>query len=299
MHPYLDLGPLRLSTYALLIALGWLLAVSVAVRLGRRRDLPSRRLVDFSFWVLVAAIVGSRVGYWIEQAPVWLEVCRDPALPADDPRALLCADFWKPWRGGFVFYGGLALALPVGVLLARRYRLPLWPTFDAFAPALALAHGLGRLGCFLGGCCYGAVCHLPWAVRFPAESLPGPAPRHPTQLYEAAAELAIFGLLLWLDRRRGAPAATARSATGPVPAATLPAGRLFAAWLVLYPAARFVVELFRGDPQRGYLVELPWDGLRQALGLPLGHAPLLSWAQAVSLVLLGCGVWLWRRAGRA
>lgn len=282
MYPFLDLGPLRLSTYALLIAVGWLLAVSVATRLGRRRDLPPRRLVDLAFWVLVAAIVGSRVGYWIEQAPVWFGVCLDDALP-ESARPALCADFWKPWRGGFVFYGGLVLAVPVAALLVRRYRLPLGPTFDAFAPALALAHGFGRLGCFLGGCCYGAVCHLPWAVRFPPDSLAGAAPRHPTQLYEAAAELAIFGALLVMDAR------ARRSGLAP--------GRLFAAWLLLYPAARFIVELFRGDPQRGYLLEIPWDGLRQALGLPPGHAPLLSWAQAVSLVLVAAGAWLWRRAG--
>jgi len=279
VYPYVDLGPLSLSTYALLIAAGWLLAVSVATRLGRARGLPAKRLLDLAFWLLVAGIVGSRIGYWIEQAPLWFGVCLDDALP-ESARPAVCADFWKPWRGGFVFYGGVALAVPTAVWLTRRYGLAPWPTVDAFAPALALAHAFGRLGCFLGGCCYGAVCHLPWAVRFPADSLPGAPPRHPTQLYESAAEFAIFAALLWLARRRPAP------------------GRVFAAWLVLYPAARFVVELFRGDAERGYLAELRWDGLRQLLGLPMGHAPLLTWAQALSLALVPLGLWLWRRRGR-
>ena len=280
MYPYLAIGPLHLSTYALWIAVGWLTGVSVAVRMGRRADLPSKRLVDLAFWLLVAAIVGSRVGYWIEQAPVYFGECLDETL-SDAARPLLCDDFWRPWRGGFVFYGGLALALPTLWFLVRRYGLAPWPTFDAFAPALAVAHALGRVGCFFGGCCYGAVCHVPWAVRFPEESLPGALPRHPTQLYEAGAEAAIFLGLLWLARRRPA------------------AGRVFAGWLVAYGAARFVIELFRGDAERGYAVELPWEGLRTLLGLPPGHASLLSWAQVVSLGLLAVGVWLWRRRGRA
>lgn len=276
MYPYLELGPFALSTYALLIATGWLLAVSVATRLGRRSGLPPKRVLDLAFWILVAGIVGSRVGYWIEQAPLWFGVCLDDTVP-ESARPALCADFWKPWRGGFVFYGGVALAVPVALWLTRRYQLAAWPTLDAFAPALALAHAFGRLGCYLGGCCYGAVCHLPWAVRFPEDSLAGAAPRHPTQLYESAAELAVFAALWWLASRRP------------------PAGRVFAAWLVLYPAARFVIELFRGDGERGYLAELPWDGLRELLGLPLGHAPLLSWAQAASLTLVILGVWIWLR----
>ncbi len=277
MAPYLiELGPFRLSTYALLNVVAYLVGVSIASRLGRRVGVPPKRMVDLTFWLLLAAIVGARIGYLIEQAPTYLDLCLDDTLPLI-ARPPICDDLWRPWHGGFVFYGGLILAVPTVALLVRRYKLRFWPTADAIGPALAAAHAIGRLGCFFGGCCYGEVCHVPWAVRFPVDSLAGPLARHPTQLYESGAE-ALIALLLWrmFAKRRFD-------------------GQVFLSYLAMYGVARFVIEMFRGDPQRGYAVALSPQWLVDLLGLPSGAAPLLSWAQVISAALVTLALTLmWR-----
>ena len=105
-------------------------------------------------------------------------------------------------RGGLSWFGGFTLGLAAGLLVIRFKRLPLVPTLSAAAPALAIGHALGRLGCFLVGDDYGKVSDLPWAVAFP-EGLPPTLERvHPTQIYEAVA-LASIGSLLLTWRRHG------------------------------------------------------------------------------------------------
>ena len=140
-------------------------------------------------------------------------------------------------QAGGIFYGGLIAALAVAWWYLRRTKLPALGTADVFAPGIALGHGIGRLGCFSAGCCWGVECHLPWAVTFTnpqAQELVGvplDRPLHPTQLYEAAAEFLIFAILY---RRIGKPHR---------------AGAIISLYLMLYSAARFVVEFFRFHDQ--------------------------------------------------
>jgi phosphatidylglycerol:prolipoprotein diacylglycerol transferase len=114
----------------------------------------------------------------------------------------------------------------------RSRKLPVWRTMDVFAPAIALGHGIGRLGCFSAGCCWGVETRLPWAVTFNNPEAarfgtPLGIPLHPTQLYEAAGEFAIFAFLLWRLRKPHAD------------------GQVIGLYLVLYAALRFVVEFVR------------------------------------------------------
>src|SRR5690349_11040002 len=136
---------------------------------------------------------------------------------------------WSSLQAGGVFYGGLIAALVVAWWYMRKTKLPPLLTADVFAPGIALGHGIGRLGCFSAGCCWGIECHRPWAVTFtdPASQAPLGKPLHPTQLYEAFAEFAIFAFLYW---RIGRPHRT---------------GTIIGLYLVLYSAARFLVEFFR------------------------------------------------------
>ena len=279
MQPFLLHEPLPLSSYAVMAVLGYLACVAVAIRLGKRDGLPKKALVDLTFWILIAVIVGARLAYLLELVPLCLGPC---AQGSGDLLCEACGDWWRPWRGGFVFYGGFLAALAAVALLRRRYGLPFGKTVDALAPGLALGHFFGRLGCFLGGCCFGEVTTSCLAVRFPAESLVGDSlPRHPTQLYEAGAELLIFVLLaLWHRRRRFD-------------------GQLLALWLGLYGLARFLIEFVRGDAARGYATRIRWPWLQELLGLPRDATPLLSWAQVVSVVLvLVAALALWRGARR-
>jgi phosphatidylglycerol:prolipoprotein diacylglycerol transferase len=136
-----------------------------------------------------------------------------------------------------VFYGGLIGALAVAWWYMHKTKLPPRETADAFAPGIALGHGIGRLGCFSAGCCWGVPTHVPWAVTFTnpvANSLVGVplgVPLHPTQLYEALAEFAIFGVLYARARKAHAP------------------GDIISLYILLYGAARFVVEFFRFHEQ--------------------------------------------------
>jgi phosphatidylglycerol:prolipoprotein diacylglycerol transferase len=120
--------------------------------------------------------------------------------------------------------------------------LGLWTTADLFAPGIALGHVLGRLGCLLAGCCYGRPTDAPWAITFtnPLASAnvgtPLGIPLHPTQVYDAGAELLILALLLATERR-GRPFA----------------GRTFWLYMLLYGLSRFVIEFYRGD-DRGILM---------------------------------------------
>jgi phosphatidylglycerol:prolipoprotein diacylglycerol transferase len=174
-------------------------------------------------------------------------------------------------RSGGVFYGGLILAVGVAFWYIARHRLPFWTTCDVFAPGIALGHVTGRLGCLAAGCCYGTPTDVPWAITFTnplaAANVGTPLgiPLHPTQVYEAGAELMILGLLLGTERR-----------------GRLFAGRTFWAYMFLYALSRFVVEFFRGDP-RG---EMFGFSTSQVISLVLG--PL-------SLVML---VWLAKTAPR-
>ncbi|MCU0245805.1 MAG: prolipoprotein diacylglyceryl transferase [Bryobacter sp.] len=159
--------------------------------------------------------------------------------------------------------GGFLLALGVGIWYMRRMKLPALLTMDLFAPGLALGHAIGRIGCLMAGCCYGAECDRAWGITFmnmQANRLSGTpigVPLHPTQLYEAAGNLAIFGLLWKFMEKRPAP------------------GRVFALYLVCYSTLRFAVEFYRHHDQ----------------ALMAG----LSNTQWISMATLIAGAWLWQR----
>jgi phosphatidylglycerol:prolipoprotein diacylglycerol transferase len=172
-------------------------------------------------------------------------------------------------QAGGVFYGGLIAALGVAVWQMRKTRLPGWKTADVFAPAIALGHGIGRIGCFAAGCCWGVECHRPWAVTFTSllaherVGVPINVPLHPTQLYEAFAEFAIFGFLYWRIHKPHGD------------------GAILGAYLMLYSTARFTVEFFRVHEQ----------------GNVLGGAFDTSQFISAGLFLLGAAC-LWRLRGK-
>jgi phosphatidylglycerol:prolipoprotein diacylglycerol transferase len=216
------IGNFPINTYGVLLALAFLAALLVSARLGARDGLPRERIYDLGLWMLLAALVGSKV------LMLWTE----PSY-AEDPTHLLSLDFL---RSGGVFYGGLIGATLTGYLLARYYGLPWWKTADAFAPGIALGQAIGRLGCFAAGCCWGKPTSLPWGVRFTPlgheiTGVPLDVHLHPTQLYESAATLLIFIFLLWLHRHKRF------------------SGQVILFYAVLYGITRFAVEFLRDDPR--------------------------------------------------
>ncbi|HLI85664.1 MAG TPA: prolipoprotein diacylglyceryl transferase [Bryobacteraceae bacterium] len=212
-----------LHTYGVLVAIGFLAGLSVATRLARQAKLNSEAVFNLGFYCALAAMLGAKVMMILVDLPFYT------AHPGE-------IFSLSTLQAGGVFYGGLIAALGLAAWYLRKSGLPGFPTADVFAPGIALGHGIGRLGCFSAGCCYGLPTHLPWAVRFtnPTSEVPPDllnVPLHPTQLYESLAEFAIFGILLWRIRKPHS------------------AGSIISLYLMLYSTARFIVEFFRVHEQ--------------------------------------------------
>ncbi|MBI4484971.1 MAG: prolipoprotein diacylglyceryl transferase [Acidobacteria bacterium] len=225
MHPILlELGPLTVYTYGLLLAAAYLLGLKLAMVRAQARGLDSARVLDLGIYIIISALIGAKL----------LLVFTDYRVFVNDPRELLTLA-----RSGGVFYGGLILAVIVALWYIRKVGLPLWTTCDVFAPGIALGHVIGRFGCLFAGCCYGRATSVPWAITFtnPAAAAnvgtPLNTPLHPTQMYEAGAEFLILAVLLATERK-GRPFA----------------GRTFWLYMLLYAVSRFIIEFFRGD-ERG------------------------------------------------
>ena len=217
------LGQITIYTYGVLLAAAYLLGLKLAMVRAQARGLDSAKVLDLGIYIIISALLGAKL----------LLVVTDFRVFRADPKELLTLA-----RSGGVFYGGLILAVSVALWYIRRAGLPLWTTCDAFAPGIALGHVVGRFGCLFAGCCYGKETSVPWAITFTdpfaAANVGTPlgVPLHPTQLYEAGAELLILALLLGTERK-----------------GRLFAGRTFWLYLLLYAISRFVIEFYRGDPR--------------------------------------------------
>jgi len=185
------IGSFPLRSYGLLVAAAFVLGLLLTRRRARKRGLDPDMIIDMVFFVILASIAGARLTYVVAH---WGYYANDIA------RA------FKVWDGGLTLYGGVTAGVVTGFHFFRRRGIDPWLGVDLAAPALALGIGIGRLGCFLNGCCFGHECDLPWAVTFPAGSgaadiFPGIA-LHPTQIYESLAAFAVMAVLLVVDRRR-------------------------------------------------------------------------------------------------
>ena len=283
MHPVLftfSLGrrEIALHNYGLLIAAGLAVGIWLAQREAGRRGWNQGRVLDLAFWLIVSGLVGSRLTYGLVNARSFFHACVD----GDGPWWRSCTSLLAVWEGGLVFYGGVAAAALVAWVFARREGWSFGAVGDLFAPALAIGHAFGRLGCFAAGCCFGKETTSRIGVAFPrgsvafdvlqrAGAVPTGAgetsPLHPVQLYEAAGELALFSLLCLLrPRLRRRP------------------GALLLCYLGLYALLRFVVEIFRGDLLRGFPIELATPRLAAWLGLPPAEPIFFSAGQLGSLL---------------
>jgi phosphatidylglycerol:prolipoprotein diacylglycerol transferase len=250
MHPILfEIGSWPVYTYGILLAAAYLLGLQLAVWRAKHRGVDPARVMDLGIWIIIAALVGAKL----------LLIVVDWDYYRSNPR-----EIFSLVRSAGVFYGGLVVATITGFALMRRYRLPVWTTADLYAPGIALGHVIGRMGCFFAGCCWGKPTDLPWAITFtnPAAAINVGTPLHvglhPTQLYEAGAELLILVLLLTTERR-----------------GRTFAGRTFWLYMLLYAITRFVIEIYRGDP-RGEILGMSTSQFFSVLLLPISVG-MLYW----------------------
>ena len=253
-----------LHTYGVMLALGFVFAIWLAQTEAQRQGQDPQLVGDLSFWILVSSLVGARLffiavnwrDYFGANALVVTRIGRIPRL-------------FAVWEGGMVFYGGFIAAAVAAAVYLRVKRMRFLPYADTLIPSVAFGQFLGRIGCFSAGCCWGRSCEpaLPWAARFPPESLAfqsmaarlNPArfiapdhlhtlPIHPVQLYESLGELLLFAFLsIWLRPRKHFH------------------GQVMAAWLMLYAVLRTTTETFRGDVERGV-----WLGLGTGQWVSIG-----------------------------
>ncbi len=265
---------LSFHSWGLMVTIAFSAAILVLHMRAWRVGIDSDMLIPFYLIVVVMGLVGSRLLHF-----VFAETSDFFANPLI---------FFDMGRGGFAFYGGVIFAGLTGAWYGRRVGIPLWKLVDLGAPCIMLGLGLGRLGCFMAGCCHGAVCTI--RAYTPLMGLPGGQvvtqegppylslvftpgvgvthpefqglPLYPTQLWEASAALLLFGLLSWMWRygRRFD-------------------GQVMATMLLIYPVLRSINESFRGDTVRG----TDWLGL-------------FSTSQLVSIpmLVLGLGIVVFR-----
>ncbi len=234
MFPELfHIGSFTVRSYGACIAVAFLVGVSLAVKEATRKGMRPTIALDFGLYALLAGIVGGRI-YFVAVSG-WSQF-RDAPL-----------EMLRIWSGGLGIFGGLTAGVLVGVWYSRRQGIGFWRFADVFSPSLMLGIAIGRVGCFLNGCCHGVPASNRLAVVF--RSIDSVA-RHPAQLYESALVLVAF-VVLWGMRKR-----------------TSFDGFLFLLAFLLYSVIRFGVQFLR-----------PGEGLEWAGGLQVTQV----WAAAVAV----------------
>jgi phosphatidylglycerol:prolipoprotein diacylglycerol transferase len=225
MFPILvKIGPLTIHTYGFMMAVGVALGLWFIYAQAKKAGLDANRIMDAAFYTIIVSLVGAKLILFISNISYYLSY----------PKELFSLA-----RSGGVFQGGLTFGVIYALWYFRRKKIPTWPTADLIAPALALGHGFGRVGCFSAGCCYGSECALPWAAVFKnqyAADLTGVhlnTPLHPVQLYEAILNFLNFAVLFILLKKKTFD------------------GQVFAVYIINYSVIRFFTEYFRGDHSEG------------------------------------------------
>ncbi len=230
MYPkILDLGPLTIHTYGLLLALAFIAGIWIASRNAAKAKLNPDAIWNLGLIIIFSALVGAKLLLFIS----------DYAYYSQNPREIFSL---ATLRSSGVYYGGLLLALAASAWYLHRSKLPSWRVADITAPGIALGQAIGRIGCLSAGCCYGKPTKMPWGITFTnpysAENVGVPLniPLHPTQIYEAIGAFLLFHYLMW---RLGRKHFT---------------GQIILEYLGIYAALRFVIEFFRGDEDRGFVL---------------------------------------------
>ena len=281
MHGTFVVFGIEFPAYFTLLMVGFMAGTMVAWKAAPSLGIDPNKILDLAILIILAGVGGGRIAHVLFDGQLnhyyWL--CKDPLQTTGEilPGSRYCIDnaqctaanlgdlchpsqgtchwgkdclrVFKFWDGGLTYYGGLLLAIPLGLWFLRRNRIPQWKVADLAGIGIPLGLGFGRLGCFLSGCCYGQQADVGWAVSFPNGSpawkdhydrflvgaTDGSLPVHPTQLYESLACFAIAGLMMWWYKHKK----------------TFD-GEILWLFVLLYGMARFMVETLRGDERGEY-----------------------------------------------
>lgn len=253
MHPELiSIGDFTIHTYGFMIMIGAIagyLFMSNSVK--KDLNIPAEKIQNLAILIIVAAFVGGKLFFYFEKPGYYFHPM---------------SNMFKNFRTGFVFYGSLLFAIPATVWYFRKHKWPVWPMMDRIAITACIIHVFGRLGCFFAGCCYGEPTDSFLGITFtdPAsQAEPLNTPLHPTQLYSVFLISSILVILLMFRRHKRFE------------------GQLFFIYIMLYAAGRAVIEIFRGDVRRGFIIE-----------------DILSHSQFISLLIITGAAWAYMRLKR-
>ncbi len=246
MHPELfTIGGLTIHTYGFMIMLGAIMGyLYMSTVSARELGITSDKIQNLAIIIIVAAFIGGKLFFYFEKPGYYFSSWDHMA---------------KNFRTGFVFYGSLLFAIPAIVWYFRKEKFPLWPMLDRIAITGCIIHAFGRMGCFFAGCCYGVPTDSFLGMVFSdpeSQAKPLNTALHPTQLYSVTMISIILVTLLMLKRHHRLE------------------GRLIFVYVTMYAAGRAIIEIFRGDLARGFII-----------GDWLSHSQFIS-----ILVILAAGV---------
>ncbi|HON07297.1 MAG TPA: prolipoprotein diacylglyceryl transferase [Verrucomicrobiota bacterium] len=211
-----QLGNLTIYWYGIFVAAGILAGLWIASRYARLRGITAETIIDSGIWLVISGLIGARLFYVILN---WkTNFANQPFY-----------EVFMIQKGGLVYYGGLLGGILGGIIFSKIKKIPILRLLDVLAIGLPVGHFFGRIGCFMNGCCYGKETTLPWAVHFPSPHETFGKVVHPTELYEAILNLALFFYLVRYYKKGK------------------PDGSVAACYLISYGLLRFAVEFLRGD----------------------------------------------------
>ncbi|MEQ8424430.1 MAG: prolipoprotein diacylglyceryl transferase [Cyclobacteriaceae bacterium] len=225
MHPILfEVGSVTIYSYGFFIALGAVLALVYMARQGKRHFGTSYDKSNSLFiYIVAAAYIGGKVFFFFE----------NPSYYAHHPFKLLGGK-------GFVFFGSLLFCIPTMLWFFKKNKIPTLPMLDIMAIVTCIVHGFGRIGCFMSGCCHGKPTDSFLSVVFTnpiCMARPLNTPLHPTQLYESALIFTLMSFLVWIRHHKKFD------------------GQVFLIYLIIYSIGRSLLEILRGDEERGFIID--------------------------------------------
>lgn len=209
-HPVLlDLGFLKIYSWGFMVAVAFIVATILSAKEAKRKKIDHEKIYSLLIYIIIGAIIGSRIGY----------------LLFDLNNIANFLDIFKFWEGGLSFHGGFVGGILSGFFYVKKNRLNFWEIADVIAPSIPLAQAIGRIGCFLRGCCYGIETALPWGINYLGET------RHPTQIYSS---IALFLIFIFLSKQKYKKNFN---------------GALFLTYIIIYSVFRFFIEFIRVEPR--------------------------------------------------
>lgn len=211
-----ELGPVKVYSYGLMIAVGVVITMIVAEKRANKYGLEGEHMFNLGVWGLLFGVIGSKLLYFITEIKA---IIADPSLLLN-------------MSEGFVVYGGIIGGIIGAFLYCKVKKLAVLKYFDIAIPSLALAQGFGRIGCFLAGCCYGRETDAWYGVTFTNSPFaPNGVALIPTQLISSAADFLHFAILVYITKKKEKD------------------GVVVAAYLIFYSVGRFLIEMLRNDPR--------------------------------------------------